>query len=159
MEAIDPKRLRPVCGAPRPGTGVLGFWRSPGLRFLLGGARGGLLIGLLQLKVFLVGIALLAGFAVFVGSHATLVGAFFASGGGLFAASLLFLRLIGGSDRTGQQRNQAPKDNQRLHQLHNLQHFALAKPPAWPKVARATVCDSIYQSDAACRYGIHGEKS
>jgi len=61
-------------------------------------------------------------------------------------------------DRASQQRAQASEHNQSLYQLHNLQRFATAKPPPWPEMARATVCDCIYDSDASGRLGIHGEQ-
>ena len=61
------------------------------------------MVGVLEFKVFLVRVALLAGFAVFVGGNAAFVRAFLASGGGLFTASLWFRGGIGGAGRTGQQ--------------------------------------------------------
>jgi hypothetical protein len=88
---------------------------SPDIRFLLGGAGGRLLAGLLELKVFLVGIALFAGLALLVSGDATLVPAFLAFGGGLFAASQLLRGLIGGYDRAEHERTQARKHNQCFH--------------------------------------------
>ena len=97
--------------------GALGF----GLRPLFTGLR--VLFLLWQLKVFLVGIALFAGFAVFVGDDAALVLAFLAVSGGLLTASQLFRGVIGGQSRTSQQGGQASQNDQHLNQLHNVQRF------------------------------------
>src|ERR1035441_814814 len=105
---------------PRSGRGMPESPPSPDIRFLLGGAGGRLLAGLLELKVFPVGIALFAGLALLVSGNATFVPAFLAFGGGLFAASQLLRGLIGGYDRAEHERAQARKHNQCFHQLHNL---------------------------------------
>ena len=76
---------------------------SPAIRFLLGGAGGRLLAGLLELKVFPVGIALFAGLAIFMSGHATLVLALFPLGGSLLTTSLLLLGFIDSPDRAAQQ--------------------------------------------------------
>src|ERR1035437_553715 len=144
---------------PRTGRGLPESPPAPGLRFLLGGAGGRLLAGLLELKVFLVGIALFAGLALFVGGDATFVPAFLAFGGGLFAASQLLRRLIGGHNRAEHERAQARQDNQCFHQLHNLQSPATATRPSWPETARTTVWHRFSVSDAAGCAGIEAGKS
>src|ERR1035441_931569 len=152
----NPKARTPT---PPPGSGVPESPPFSGVRFLLGGAGGRLLAGLLELKVFLVGIALFAGLALLVGGDATFVPAFLAFGGGLFAASQLLRGLIGGYDRAEHERAQARKHNQCFHQLHNLQSPATATRPRWAEMARTTVCDRFSVSDAACRAGIQAGKS
>ena len=144
---------------PRPGNGMPESSPSPGIRFLLGGAGGRLLAGRLELKVFLVGITLFAGLALFVGGDATFVPAFLAFGGGLFAASQLLRRLIGGHNRAEHERAQARQDNQCFHQLHNLQSPATATRPSWAETARTTVWHRFSVSDATECAGIQAGKS
>ena len=98
----------------------------PVFQALLIGLGGRLLVGLLQLEVFLVGVALLAGLALFMSGHAALVRALFAFDGSLFTASLLLPGFVGGSGGAGQQREDAPQNYQCLYQLHNLQGSARA---------------------------------
>ena len=104
----------------------------------------GLLVGLLllQLEVFLVGIALLARLTLFMGGNAALVLAFLAIGGGLLAAGQLlggFVSGQGGSPR---------REDKQARMTMSLSNFIffnslLMQSRIWPGKAQRTARDAI----------------
>ena len=93
--------------------------------WLLGGA---FVPFLLALQIFLVGIALFAGFTLAMSGDTAAVLALFALGGGLLAAGQLRLRFIGlgvsgGVGGAAHQQNGAGKERGNLQKLHNFQAY------------------------------------
>ena len=103
-----------------------------------------LLLIVLFLQVFLVFVALLAGFALFMLGDAALVLAVFALGGGLLTAGQLFCGLIARQGRAHQKGSHGPRNDQHFDQFHDIQLSTLQQM-AWPQQAPTpNARDGIY---------------